>query len=335
MLAEPPPGVHASVLRRPVLRPPVALFDVFEFLFGQAEVVADLVDERFADRHDDVVLALAGVLDGALVQDDAIGQRVAVVPRALGERRALVQAEERVGRLDLHLVQQFVGRLVFDDHGDVPQFVAEPRRNRANRLGHQLFEARARHRRRRAAGFFAGAVPAALRRAAPPDGAGRAAREASAWNSHASTAAHWLAQRFGLADAASVQDQRVGGASPQPGRERPGQLLFDALGIVRIRDAEPVAHPQHVTVDRQPGNAERVSEHDVRRLASHAGQLDQRLHRARDLAAVGIDERPGHARQRPGFLPEEPGRVNQALDVRRQARRPARARRGTSRTARA
>ena len=47
------------------------------------------------------------------------GSDVAVVPAALGERRALVEAEQRVGRLDLHLVEQVGRRLVLDDDRDV------------------------------------------------------------------------------------------------------------------------------------------------------------------------------------------------------------------------
>ena len=46
------------------------------------------------------------VLDRPLEDRDAIGQRVAVGPAALGQRRALIEAEERVRRLDLHLVEQ-------------------------------------------------------------------------------------------------------------------------------------------------------------------------------------------------------------------------------------
>ena len=44
-------------------------------------------------------------LERPLKQQDAIGQRVAVVPPPLGQRRALVEAEQGVGRLDLHLAR--------------------------------------------------------------------------------------------------------------------------------------------------------------------------------------------------------------------------------------
>ena len=49
-----------------------------------------------------------------LEQRDAIGQLVAVAPAALVERRALVQAEQDVVVVHLHLVEQLVRRLVLD-----------------------------------------------------------------------------------------------------------------------------------------------------------------------------------------------------------------------------
>ena len=39
----------------------------------------------------------------------------------------------------------------------------------------------------------------------------------------------------------------------------------------------------------KPGDAERVPEHHVRGLAADAGELDERLHRRGDLAAVVLD----------------------------------------------
>ena len=100
-----------------------------------------------------------------------------------------------------------------------------------------------------------------------------------------------LAERLRLADAAAVQDQRVGRPRPLRRRHRSAELLLDDLGIVRPRDADPVRDAQHVPIDRQSGDAERVAEHDVRRLAADARQLDERVHRRRHLAAVSLDER--------------------------------------------
>src|SRR5690606_18102553 len=115
--------------REEFLPPPVALVDFFNLFLAQAEVVAQLVNQRLANTDNQVVFALAGVLDGALVESDAIGQRVSVGPAAFGERRALVQPEQRVGRLDLHLFEQRVGRLVLDDDREVRDGPPELRRD--------------------------------------------------------------------------------------------------------------------------------------------------------------------------------------------------------------
>ena len=100
-------------------------------------------------EDDQVVLVLGFALVRALEEQDAVGQRVAVLPAALGQRRPLVQAEERVGRLDLHLVEQIVGRLVLDDDGDVGHGVAKPARDGGERLGDVPLERLPGHRRRR------------------------------------------------------------------------------------------------------------------------------------------------------------------------------------------
>ena len=87
---------------------------------------------------------------------------------------------------------------------------------------------------------------------------------------------------------------------------------------------------QDVPIDRQSGDAERVAEHDVRRLAADAGQLDERLHRRRHLAAVAFDERLRHADERLRLRAEEAGRVNLRLELRGASPSPARARRDSA-----
>ena len=69
------------------------------------------------------------------------------------------------------------------------------------------------------------------------------------------------------------------------------QLRLDLDRVVALGDADAVRHAQHMTIDRQPGHAERVAEHDVRRLAADARQRRQLLHVGRHLAAVLGDER--------------------------------------------
>src|SRR3954464_13472010 len=72
---------------------PVFLLDLLDFLFAQPEVMPDLVDERFADCHHEIVVIFGRSFEGALEEEDPIGQNVAVAPRPVGERSALVEAE--------------------------------------------------------------------------------------------------------------------------------------------------------------------------------------------------------------------------------------------------
>ena len=58
------------------------------------------------------------------------------------------------------------------------------------------------------------------------------------------------------------------------------ELRSTIFRIVRLGDADAVRDAQHVAIDGQPGDAERVAEHDVGRLAADARQRRQRLHEA-------------------------------------------------------
>lgn len=91
-----------------------------------------------------------------------------------------------------------------------------------------------------------------------------------------------------------MQDQRIGRERPLLVWKRRRELLLHEDGIVGPGDADPVRDPQHVAIDRQTRNAERVAENDVGRLPPDAGQFDQGVHPRRDFARVALDERAGH-----------------------------------------
>jgi len=112
-----------------------------------------------------------------------------------------------------------------------------------------------------------------------------------------------------------MEDERVG--CPRPARFRHGarQLLLDQHRIVAFRDPDAVRHAQHVAVDRQPWNAERVPQDHVGGLASDARQLDERVHRRGHVAAVLLHERLRHADQGLCLGAVEAGGVNQRLEV--------------------
>src|SRR6266480_3871570 len=147
---------------------PVALLDFLDLLLAEAEVVPDLVDQRLRNAVAHVVFGLAVFFDDALEQRDAVRQGVAIAPRPFRQRRSLIQAVEGVGRLDLHLLEQFLARLVLDHYGDVLHLAAEARRNEFNRFSDELFELLARHvlSRRRACNTRSPRGPNIDRRAA-------------------------------------------------------------------------------------------------------------------------------------------------------------------------
>ena len=57
-----------------------------------------------------------------------------------------------------------------------------------------------------------------------------------------------------------MENQRIRRASPSLRLERGAQLLLHDLRVVAFRDADPVRDAEHVAIDRQPRNAERMAE---------------------------------------------------------------------------
>jgi hypothetical protein len=70
-----------------------------------------------------------------------------------------------------------------------------------------------------------------------------------------------------------------------------------------------------VPIDRKARHTQRVTEDDVRGLASDAGKLDEFLQLRRHLAAMVLEERGGHADERFGFRSEEAGRLDLRLEL--------------------
>ena len=87
-------GMPNGVCALPIA--PVLLLDLFDFFLAQPEVVAELVDDRLGHALADIFLVFARLFDGQLVDRDSVRQRVSVVRVALGQRRALIEAEQRV-----------------------------------------------------------------------------------------------------------------------------------------------------------------------------------------------------------------------------------------------
>ena len=78
------------------LASPELFLDLLDFLLAHPEVMSELVNHGFRNAVADLFVVLARLFDGPLIDRDAIGQRVAVAPSAFGQRRALIEAEQRV-----------------------------------------------------------------------------------------------------------------------------------------------------------------------------------------------------------------------------------------------
>lgn len=111
-----------------------------------------------------------------------------------------------------------------------------------------------------------------------------------------------------------MQDEAVRGAGPTLRREQRTELCLDLDRVFAFGETDAIGDAQHVSVHRKPGNAERVSEDDVRRLASDTGQRRQRVHVRRHLPAVLLDQCGRHPDQRLRLRAEEAGRVDLRLE---------------------
>ena len=125
--------------------PPVPLFDFLDLFLTEAEVVPDLVDQRLANHGANLVVVFAVFLDRPLKKRDAIGQDVAERPCAFGERGALIEAVQRIGRLDIHFLEQLRTRFGLDDEREVLHLATETFRDEAKRLHDEALELGACH----------------------------------------------------------------------------------------------------------------------------------------------------------------------------------------------
>src|SRR6266540_5099207 len=82
-----------SVVRR--RERPSAPAELVQAFLVDAEVVADLVDDRDGDLAGNLLLVRAGVDDRQPKQGDRVGQRERVVAESLGQRDAVIDAQQR------------------------------------------------------------------------------------------------------------------------------------------------------------------------------------------------------------------------------------------------
>src|SRR4029453_6174763 len=103
----------------------LALLDTFHRVVVEAEVVADLVDNRVEDEFGHLVVVVAVLLDRPLIDVNRIGKDIAVRGIAPGQIGTAVETVEGIGRLDAELLERLVIRPVLDHHGDVGDPVLE------------------------------------------------------------------------------------------------------------------------------------------------------------------------------------------------------------------
>jgi hypothetical protein len=97
-----------------------------------------------------------------------------------------------------------------------------------------------------------------------------------------------------------VPDQLIGEGLPRVLRQHRHEIALDLHRVGLAGEAEPRRQPRHVGVDdHADGGAERRRQDHVGGLAGDAGQGHQRVEIGRHLAAVALDQRPGHADQAP------------------------------------
>ena len=109
--------------------------------FLEGPWVTKLVDQRLADRDDDLVFVIVAIVfDRILKQRDAVGQLIAVPPAALIERRSLVQAQQGFALVDVHFVEQVIRRLVLDNDREIAHLPRELERDGVDGFFEQLAE---------------------------------------------------------------------------------------------------------------------------------------------------------------------------------------------------
>ena len=87
----------------------------------------------------------------------------------------------------------------------------------------------------------------------------------------------------------TVPDELVGEFDPGRLWDPLHEVELDLYRVVFLGQSDSLREPFYMCVHDDSRYAEGISQHDIRRLSSHAGQFDQRFHCVRDLAVVILD----------------------------------------------
>ncbi len=112
------------------------------------------------------------------------------------------------------------------------------------------------------------------------------------------------------------QDETMAQVDPMRLGHALHKVLFDRNGFPIRGQAQAECQAFDVGIHNHSRRlSERHPEHDVSRLSAHAGQRRQRIEIGRDIAAMLFDKLRCHRNQVLGLGTEEPGRVDQRLEL--------------------
>src|SRR5262249_22763664 len=123
------------------------------------------------------------------------------------------------------------------------------------------------------------------------------------------------ARAAGIADAAPVPDEQMRKPCPVGPRHHPLEIAFDLHRILLTREAETLREATHMRVDDDPLSVPELGGDDVRRLARDPRQPQELLESPRYLTVELLEQHAHRAPDRLRLLPEEPGRVDVALQL--------------------
>ena len=280
------------------------LLDLFDLLLAQAEVVADLVDQRFADRRRSGRLrprprvragpGRAGCDRAACCRMPTAARSAASPDTGRTAYRAARSPSRRAGRPTARLRRRWRCSTSRRETGaGIVASASATSRSNALRViagaGPVSAAAAAVSRARRFAAFR----PAFARLGAPAD----PRRRHRSGNTRSRPARRTRSQsgfgrqmrrpcRMSVSD---VRVQRAGGSAAP-------SCCLDDFRIVGLGDADAVRDAQHVAIDRQARDAQRMAQHDVGGLAADARQRGQRVHVGRHLRRRAARPAPAPSR---------------------------------------
>jgi CRP/FNR family cyclic AMP-dependent transcriptional regulator len=107
-------------------------------------------------------------------------------------------------------------------------------------------------------------------------------------------------------------------------RKKCRHISFDFVGILLRGPTEAPRQSPEMRIDRDSRDTECIAEHNIRSLAPHTREADQRIEVRRDVTSEVIAQALPDLLDRLRLLPEEPGGSDQSLQVPTVSRRVAR-----------